>query len=134
MVSGVLLFTGGPLLADQSKSGTQSQSDGTKKGSKSGSTAERSKKPSHESSGKVGVEPFGRTDVPKTGGEATLGGSGKIPDSSMTNAGKGSAGEGTPDAGAGSGNTGSTEGTGSSGDTGSSGGATGSSGGTGGGY
>ena len=68
----LLLFIGGTVLADQSKSGTQAQS-----GSSSGSM-----KQGHESSGKMKQEPFGRTGEPKAGGEAILGGSGQIPDSS----------------------------------------------------
>ena len=39
-------------------------------------------KQGHESSGKMKQEPYGRTGEPKAGGEAILGGSGQIPDSS----------------------------------------------------
>ncbi len=58
MAIGILLFTGGPLLADQSKNGTSSQS---------GSTAERSaKQGQQESSGKMRKDSLGRPS-----GEAT---------------------------------------------------------------
>lgn len=81
MASGILPFTGGTAVADQSKSGTQSQSGSTME-NKSGNAGEGSMKQGHESSGKMKQEPYGRTGEPKAGGEAILGGSGQIPDSS----------------------------------------------------
>jgi hypothetical protein len=59
VASGILLFAGGPVPAEQPKSGTQSQS-GSTKANKSASSAERHTKQDHESSGKIGKDSLGR--------------------------------------------------------------------------
>lgn len=123
MASGIPPFTGGTAVADQSKSGTQSQSGSTME-NKSGNAGEGSMKQGHESSGKMKQEPYGRTGEPKAGGEAILGGSGQIPDSSKVPGiphDKGSVGSGSGDTQTSPGQTGSSGGQGSSGGTQSSG-------------
>lgn len=122
IVGGMLLFSGGAVQAGQSSSGTPSggtmgSGSGTGSGSAGGSSGSMrsDQKQGHESSGKMGVEPYGQTDTPKTGGESTLGGSGRIPDSSQTTPGKGSSGGSGSGMGSGSGSMGSSGGTGSSG-------------------
>ena len=107
MASGVLLFTDGPLLAEPSKSETQTQSG---KGDASRNADGLTE----------GVKPSGK---PKTGGEAT------VPDASKTNPSIGSVGESDAGTGSGgSGSKGSTGNTGSSNNMGSAGGGMGSSG------
>ncbi|MGC4096694.1 MAG: hypothetical protein QM706_06220 [Nitrospira sp.] len=93
MASGVLLLTGGPVLAEQSKSGTHAQSG-------KGDT-------SRNADGLTeGVKPSGK---PKTAPEATKS------DASKANPDKGSAGGSDLRTGSGSGSTGSSGNTGSSG-------------------
>ena len=111
LASGVLLFTGGPVLAEPSKSGTQTQSGKRDASQNADGLTE-------------GVKPSGK---PKTGGEAT------VPDASKTNPGIGSAGESDFGTGSGSGSKGSTGNMGSSNSMGSAGGGMGSSGSAGGG-
>ena len=108
MASGVLLFTGGIVQAEQSKGGTHAQSG-------KGNT-------SRNADGLTeGVKPSGK---PKTAPEATR------PDDSKTNPGKGSMGGDTSGSGSGSSGMGSSGGMESGGGTVS----TGSSGNSGGGY
>jgi len=121
IIGGLLVFAGGASQAEQSKSGTQSGST-MGSGSESSGGSSGTMKSGHESSGKMKQEPFGRTGEPKAGGEATLGGSGQIPDALP----KGSNSEKRSSPGTGSGDTRT-----SPGQTGSSGGNMGSSGGSG---
>lgn len=116
MMASWILFTGGLVLAEQPKSGTQAQSDSTKR-NKSGSGTERSTKQGHESSGKMGKDALSR------------------PSGEPTNPGIGTATGSDSGAGAGAGNRGDTinspGGTSSGAESGAG---TGSSGNTGGGY
>jgi hypothetical protein len=113
VASGILLFTGGPVPAEQPKSGTQSQS-GSTKGNKSASSAERPTKQSHESSGKTGKDSLGRASgEPTNPGIGTANGS-----DSSTGAGPASRGNTVNAPGGTSSGTESGAGTGSSGGTG----------------
>ncbi len=82
MASGLLIWTGGTVFAEQSMTGDQHRSDQSK-GDKPGSAGGDSLKSGQ--SVKTGVETYGQTGAPKACGEATLDGSGRMPDSSTTN-------------------------------------------------
>lgn len=113
IASGILFFTGGPVLAEQSKSGTQSQSDSVK-GKQSGTAPERSMKQGHESSGTMGKDSMGRSSgEPTNPGIGTANGS-----DSGAGAGQGSRGDTINAPGGTSSGTESGAGKGSSGSTG----------------
>ncbi len=109
MASGLFLVTGGMAFADQSMGGDKHRSDQSK-GDKPGHAGGDAMKQGQ--SGNTGVDPYGQPGAPKTGGEATLGGSGRIPDSSTTNPGKGSTGGNSSGMGSGAGSMGSPGGAG----------------------
>lgn len=124
IVGGLLLFSGGSVHAEQESGGTPGGAVGSGSGTGSGSTGGSSG--SMKQDQKHGID--GRTDVPKTKGDPTLGGSGKMPDPSTGTPGakgmpgKGSSGgSGSGSSGMGSGSMGSGSGSMGSGGMGSSG-------------
>jgi hypothetical protein len=115
IVGGVMLFSGGPSWAEQSTSGTPS-GGAMRSGSGTGSENAGSPSGTIRPDQRHGID--GRSDVPKTGGDPTMGGSGRMADPGTNTQRKGSSGGSGSGSGFGSGS--GSGGMGSSGGTGAS--------------